>query len=81
MVINLPVGDAIRVPALICFPPKPSTSTPTIAAWQVLDCRLLLSNYNSVDGKITFTLKLGGDIDKGTVTITEGVPTFTKASA
>ena len=81
MVIDLPIGDAIRVPALICFPPKPgSGSTTTIAAWQVLDCRLLLSNYNSVDGKITFTLKLGGDIDKGTATITGGVPTFTKAA-
>ena len=82
MVIDLPIGDAIRVPALICFPPKPgSGSTTTIAAWQVLDCRLLLSNYNSVDGKITFTLKLGGDIDKGTVTITGGTPSFTRATA
>lgn len=49
--------------------------------WQVEECRLLLSNYNSVDGKITFTLKLGGTIMKGTVTVgSNGTPTFTPAS-
>lgn len=79
--INLPVGDSVRVPALICWPPKPKDpSGEEIKAWQVKECRLLLSNYNSVDGKITFTLKLGGDIDKGTVSITSGTPSFTPAS-
>lgn len=76
-VIDLPVGDSVRVPFLLCFPPD---SADKIYAWQVKECRLLLSNYNSVDGKITFTLKLGGDIQKGTVTIDSGVPTFTEAS-
>ena len=72
--INLPVGDAVRVPFLLAWPPKEDKS---IAGWQVKECRLLLSNYNSVEGKITFTLKLGGDISKGTIAITNGVPTFT----
>lgn len=82
MILDLPVGDGVRVPALICFPPKPNSggTGSTINAWMVKDCRLLLSNYNSVDGKITFTLKLGGDIAKGTVTITEGVPSFTAST-
>ena len=35
---------------------------------------------NTVDGKITFSIKLGGDIDKGTYEIENGTPTFTKAS-
>lgn len=35
---------------------------------------------NTVDRKITFTLKLGGDITRGTYTITNGVPTFTEAT-
>lgn len=74
--IDLPVGDGVKVPVLLCWPPKDST----IQAWQVKECRLLLSNYNSVDGKITFTLKLGGTIDKGTATITGGAPTFVAAS-
>lgn len=77
--IELPVGDSVKVPFLLCWPPKPksSGSGEDIRAWQVKECRLLLSNYNSVDGKITFTLKLGGDIEKGTVAITSGTPTFT----
>lgn len=75
--LNLPVGDAVRVPCLICWPPDEEGE---IKAWQVKDCRLLLSNYNSVDGKITFTLKLGGNIEKGTATLSSGTPTFVEAS-
>ena len=75
--IEMPVGDDIKVPFLLCWPPKDGT----IKGSQVKECRLLLSNYNSVDGKITFTLKLGGDIEKGTVTVSEaGVPEFVKAT-
>lgn len=71
--IDLPVGDAIKVPFLLCWPAKDGV----IRAWRVDECRLLLSNYNSVDGKITFTLKLGGEIVKGTVESTDGTPEFT----
>lgn len=73
LVYDLQVGDALRVPMLLCFPPD---SDGKIRAWQIKDCRLLLNNYNSVDGKITFTLKLGGTYDRGTVTISDGVPVF-----
>lgn len=73
---NLQVGDALRVPLLLLWPPK----SEVIRAWQVKDCRLLLSNYNSVDGKITFTLKLGGTYDRGTATVTNGKPEFVAAS-
>ena len=70
---NLEVGDALRVPFMLAWPPEEDG---TIKAWQVKECRLLLSNYNSVDGKVTFTLKIGGDIERGTVTISDGTPTF-----
>lgn len=70
---NLEVGDALRIPFLLLWPPE---ADGTIKAWRVKECRLLLSNYNSVDGKATFTLKIGGDIEKGTATVTEGVPVF-----
>ena len=74
--IGLPIGDDVKVPFLLAWPPKADNG---IDGWQVKDCRLLLSNYNSVDGKITFTLKLGGDIETGVITIAEtGVPTFAK---
>ena len=35
---------------------------------------------NTVDGKITFSIKMGGDIEKGTYTILDGAPTFTADS-
>lgn len=70
---NLEVGDALRIPFLLCWPPEDNGD---IKAWQVKENRLLLSNYNSVEGKVTFTLKIGGDIERGTVTISEGVPVF-----
>ena len=70
---NLEVGDALRIPFLLCWAPEDNG---TIKAWQVKENRLLLSNYNSVEGKVTFNLKIGGDIERGTVTISEGVPVF-----
>ena len=72
---NLEVGDALRIPFLLCWPPEADGS---IKGWQVKECRLLLSNYNSVEGKVSFTLKIGGDIERGKVTVDDGVPTFAK---
>ena len=79
LVYDLEVGDALRVPALLMFPPKMDASgnlNGDIRAWQVKEARLLLSNYNSVDGKVTFTIKLGGTYDRGTVSVQNGVPVF-----
>ena len=80
MCIDLPLGDDLKVPFLLAWPPEQDEEgklTGTIKGWRVKDCRLMLSNYNTVDGKITFTLSLGGDIEKGTITVGEGgVPTF-----
>ena len=70
---NLEVGDALRIPFLLCWAPEDNGN---IKAWQVKENRLLLSNYNTVEGKVTFNLKIGGDIERGTVTISEGVPVF-----
>lgn len=75
---NLEVGDALRIPFLLCWPPEADGS---IKGWQVKECRLLLSNYNSVDGKVSFTLKIGGDIERGKVSIADGAPTFSKTGA
>ena len=75
---NLKVGDALRVPMLLLWPPK---ADGTIRAWQIKDNRLLLSNYNSVDGKVTFTLKMGGTYNRGTATVSDGKPVFTPAEA
>jgi len=71
---SLPVGSAATVPVLICFGGSDKK------AWQVKGATLVLGELNTVDGKLSFTLKLGGDIDKGTYAIAEGVPTFTAAA-
>lgn len=75
---DLPVGEEAKVPCLICFPPDGDGAQ---KAWKVDECTLQLGEMNTVDRRISFTLNLGGDIARGTYTITDGVPTFTAASA
>ena len=70
---NLPTGTGCKVPFLICF-----GGTGKIA-WRGI-CTISGKVLNTVDGKVTFSMKMGGDITKGTYTITEGVPTFTPAA-
>lgn len=72
---NLPTGEECKVPCLICFPTA-STTAANRKAWLVNDCVLVLGEMNPVDKKISFTLNLGGDIQKGYYTITDGAPTF-----
>ena len=78
MFYDLPTGEAAKVPCLICFPPDGEGNQ---KAWKIDDCTLELGEMNTVDRKISFTLKLGGDITRGTYTITDGVPAFTAASS
>ena len=70
---DLPTGEGVRVPFLLCFGGKDKRAWRTIAT---ITSKVL----NTVDGKITFSIKMGGDIEKGTYTISEGTPTFTAAS-
>ena len=70
---DLAVGTAATVPVLMCF-----GGTGKLA-WQLEQSTVVLGELNTVDGKLSFTLKLGGDIDRGTYVITAGVPTFTAA--
>lgn len=71
-IYDLPVGAETKVPFLLCFggtDKKAWRGMATISG-KVLD---------TVAGKITFTMKMGGDIEKGTYTITSGEPEFTPA--
>ena len=72
---DLPVGEEAKVPCLICFPGEGKK------AWKIADTTLVLGEMNTVDRKISFTLNLGGDITRGTYTVTAGVPTFAPANA
>lgn len=69
----MPTGAKTKVPFLICFGGSDKK------AWSGI-CTLLLDTLDTVAGKITFSMKIGGDIEKGTYTITDGTPTFTKTT-
>ena len=66
---DMPVGSACQVPCLILFGGTEKRAWRNIAT-------LTSKVINSVDGKLTFSIKFGGNIEKGTYTITDGVPTF-----
>ena len=66
---NLPTGADTQVPLLLCFGGTGKK------AWRCI-ATLTSKVLNTVDGKITFSLKMGGDIEKGTYTIEAGSPTF-----
>lgn len=72
---DLPVGDSVVVKSLMCFGGTGKK------AWQVDKTTVTLGEMNTVDGKISFTLGFGGDITRGTYTITDGAPTFTAAGS
>lgn len=70
---NMEVGSAMTVPVLMCFGGSEKK------AWQLRASTVELGDLNTVDGKLSFTLNLGGTREKGSYVITEGVPTFTPA--
>lgn len=79
MFFNLPIGTKTCVPMLMVFPEViESGDTTYYKAWQVQQNVITLGELNTVDGKLSFTNGLGGDIDKGCVTLSDGVPTFVK---
>ena len=63
-------SGALTVPVLMCFGGSAKK------AWQLRNATITLGELNTVDGKLNFTLNLGGSREKGTYTITEGVPVF-----
>ena len=67
---NLPTGDSTKVPFLMCFGGTDKK------AWRCM-ATITSKVLNTVDGKITFSIKMGGDIEKGTYSIESGTPTFT----
>ena len=68
---NMPTGSDVKVPFLMCFGGSGKK------AWRCM-ATITSKVLNTVNGKITFSIKLGGDIEKGTYTISDGVPTFTE---
>lgn len=62
--------------SLICFPPDSDGRQP---AWLVADTTFVLDAMNWAEGKITWTMRFGGNIQRGSYSVTSGVPVFTAA--
>ena len=69
MFVSCPVGEDVKVPYFICFGGSKKQ------AWQGV-ATLLFDTLNSVDGKISFTIKINS-VNKATYEVVDGVPTFT----
>jgi hypothetical protein len=69
---SMPTGADTKVPFLICF------GGTTKKAWRGM-ATITSKVLDTVAGKITFSMKIGGDVEKGTYTIEDGVPTFSPA--
>ena len=67
---DMPTGEECKVPFLQCFGGTDKKAWRSIAT-------IIFDSLDAVAGKLTFTIKLGGNVEKGTYTITEGAPTFT----
>lgn len=80
MLYNLPTGEDVKKNILIVFAGDIGEEmSPKFNAWK---CRasIQVTSLNTVDEKINFTLSIIS-IDRGTVTVSEGKPTFTSGGA
>ena len=64
--------------SLICFPADESGKQ---RAWLVTDTSFVLNAMNWAEGKITWSMRFGGDIQRGTYTVADGVPSFVAAQS
>ena len=81
MLYDLPTGEALKKNVLLVFAGNiSSTGAPSFNAWLV-PATVVLKNLNTVDEKILFDLNFGGNITRGTATVSDGTPTFTPASS
>lgn len=78
MYYNLPVGTELNKEILLVFPKNIGTeAAPEFQAWDT-SSTIVLTNFNTVDRKVTFTIKFN-EIERGKATVTDGAPSFTKA--
>jgi hypothetical protein len=76
LMYNLPVGDGAVRKALFVFPKEGADGC--FDAW-LADVTIVVTNYRPVEQKILFDLNFCGDIEKGKVAVSGGVPVFTAA--
>lgn len=72
--MRMPLGSDAVVPCLLVAPDT-STGDATLGfLWE--NAIVSPQEINTVDGKLTFTMKLNGTVKRGTVEVSEGVYTF-----
>lgn len=76
MFYNLPTGAGSQGEMLIVFMNEKESSH-TYKAWKC-DVTYILESLDPVNSQLTCTTQINGTIAKGTVTVAEGVPTFTE---
>lgn len=77
MLYDLPTGEAAKKTILLVFAGDiggGSLGSPKFNAWKC-KASIQVTNLNTVDEKILFTMSISS-IERGTVTIAEGAPTF-----
>lgn len=80
MFFNLPTGEDVKKDLLIVFDGNiGSEGTPKFRAWKT-KATLTLDHFDSVAEKIYFSFSIN-HIDRSTVTVSDGVPTYTADSA
>lgn len=79
MLYNLPTGEAVKKPLLIVFDGNQGTDeAPVFRAWNTM-ATLTLDHFDSVAEKIYFKFSIYS-IERGTATVTDGKPVFTKTA-
>jgi len=74
---NLSTGVNAKTELLVVFYAADATSG--YKAWKV-ECNLVVDNMNPVESVITLTINFNGTVDKGSVVVTDGVPSFTSST-
>lgn len=78
MFYNLPTGENVKKNLLIVFDGNQGTDeAPVFRAWNT-QATLTLDHFDSVAEKIYFNFSINS-IERGTATVTDGKPTYTKA--
>lgn len=74
MFYNLPTGADANGEVLVVYMNE-KVATHQYKAWRC-DATFVLENLDPVNSQLTVTTQFNGTIDRGTVTVTNGVPTF-----
>lgn len=75
--LSMPTGSSANVPVLLVYPDETTGEATQGLVWE--DAIVSPTTINTIDGKLTFSLKLNGTPIAGTVTNLDGTFKFTPA--